>query len=143
MVDESPDWIGSTSPPASWCIRAPATGAHALLNGLLHRYPELAQVARAGIVHRLDKDISGSMVARTRSRRPIWRASCRRAAWAANTWPWRMAAGRRRQGGPPEWLRSSVPVRMSVEGPVAPKPAVTHYAPARRGEVEPAGASAK
>jgi len=33
-----------------------------LLNGLLHRYPELAQVPRAGIVHRLDKDTTGLMV---------------------------------------------------------------------------------
>ena len=33
-----------------------------LLNGLLHRWPELAGVARAGIVHRLDKDTSGLMV---------------------------------------------------------------------------------
>ena len=33
-----------------------------LLNALLHRYPELASVARAGIVHRLDKDTSGLMV---------------------------------------------------------------------------------
>src|SRR3546814_9333933 len=33
-----------------------------LLNGLLYRYPELAHVARAGIVHRLDKDTSGLLV---------------------------------------------------------------------------------
>lgn len=33
-----------------------------LLNGLLHRYPDIAQVPRAGIVHRLDKDTSGLMV---------------------------------------------------------------------------------
>lgn len=33
-----------------------------LLNGLLHRMPELAGVPRAGIVHRLDKDTSGLMV---------------------------------------------------------------------------------
>jgi 23S rRNA pseudouridine1911/1915/1917 synthase len=37
-----------------------------LVNGLLHRYPELARVARAGIVHRLDKDTTGILaVART------------------------------------------------------------------------------
>lgn len=37
-----------------------------LLNALLHHAPELAGVARAGIVHRLDKDTSGvMMVART------------------------------------------------------------------------------
>lgn len=33
-----------------------------VLNGLLHRWPELAHVPRAGIVHRLDKDTSGLMV---------------------------------------------------------------------------------
>lgn len=33
-----------------------------LLNGLLARYPELAQVPRAGIVHRLDRDTTGLMV---------------------------------------------------------------------------------
>lgn len=30
-----------------------------LVNGLLHRFPELAALPRAGIVHRLDKDTSG------------------------------------------------------------------------------------
>ena len=42
----------------------PAAG-HAddtLLNGLLARWPELAEVPRAGIVHRLDRDTSGVMV---------------------------------------------------------------------------------
>ncbi|HEX7338753.1 MAG TPA: 23S rRNA pseudouridine(1911/1915/1917) synthase RluD [Rhodanobacteraceae bacterium] len=33
-----------------------------LLNGLLHHDPALAQLPRAGIVHRLDKDTSGLMV---------------------------------------------------------------------------------
>lgn len=33
-----------------------------LLNALLHHAPQLAQVPRAGIVHRLDKDTSGLMV---------------------------------------------------------------------------------
>lgn len=33
-----------------------------LLNGLLHRWPHLAGIPRAGIVHRLDKDTSGLMV---------------------------------------------------------------------------------
>ncbi len=33
-----------------------------LLNGLLHHAPEVAEVPRAGIVHRLDKDTSGLMV---------------------------------------------------------------------------------
>ncbi|MBD3646539.1 MAG: 23S rRNA pseudouridine(1911/1915/1917) synthase RluD [Pseudomonadales bacterium] len=33
-----------------------------LLNALLYRYPELDELPRAGIVHRLDKDTSGIMV---------------------------------------------------------------------------------
>lgn len=33
-----------------------------LLNGLLYRYPELADIPRAGIVHRLDRDTTGLMV---------------------------------------------------------------------------------
>jgi len=33
-----------------------------LLNALLHHAPELAEIPRAGIVHRLDKDTSGLMV---------------------------------------------------------------------------------
>lgn len=37
-------------------------GEGTLLNGLLHHYPEVAMLPRAGIVHRLDKDTSGLMV---------------------------------------------------------------------------------
>lgn len=36
--------------------------SHTLLNGLLFAYPELAEVPRAGIVHRLDKDTTGLMI---------------------------------------------------------------------------------
>lgn len=36
--------------------------AGTLLNALLHHDPELAQIPRAGIVHRLDKDTSGLLV---------------------------------------------------------------------------------
>jgi len=35
---------------------------HTLLNALLHHTPQLEKVARAGIVHRLDKDTSGLLV---------------------------------------------------------------------------------
>lgn len=42
----------------------PAAGnwSGTLLNALLHRYPKAADVLRAGIVHRLDKNTSGLMV---------------------------------------------------------------------------------
>lgn len=37
-----------------------------LQNGLLHRFPELSEVTRGGIIHRLDKDTSGLLlIART------------------------------------------------------------------------------
>ncbi|MFC4849873.1 23S rRNA pseudouridine(1911/1915/1917) synthase RluD [Vogesella sp. GCM10023246] len=49
--------------PAGMVVH-PAVGnwSGTLLNGLLYRYPELAKIPRAGIVHRLDKDTSGLMV---------------------------------------------------------------------------------
>ena len=42
----------------------PAAGnwSGTLLNGLLHHYPPILRVPRAGIVHRLDKDTSGLLV---------------------------------------------------------------------------------
>jgi len=39
-----------------------STPCHTLVNGLLARYPELIQLPRAGIVHRLDKDTTGLLV---------------------------------------------------------------------------------
>jgi len=45
---------------------APGHRGGTLLNGLLHQFPELAGLPRAGIVHRLDKDTSGLLlIART------------------------------------------------------------------------------
>jgi len=41
---------------------APGHWSGTLMNGLLGRYPASAQLPRAGIVHRLDKDTSGLMV---------------------------------------------------------------------------------
>ncbi|WP_298445545.1 23S rRNA pseudouridine(1911/1915/1917) synthase RluD [uncultured Ferrimonas sp.] len=42
----------------------PGAGNHdgTILNALLHHYPEIVNVPRAGIVHRLDKDTTGLMV---------------------------------------------------------------------------------
>lgn len=42
----------------------PAAGNHegTLVNALLHAYPELAEIPRAGLVHRLDKDTTGLLV---------------------------------------------------------------------------------
>jgi 23S rRNA pseudouridine1911/1915/1917 synthase len=49
---------------AAGLVVHPAAGnwTGTVLNGLLHRFPSLGSVPRAGIVHRLDKDTSGLMV---------------------------------------------------------------------------------
>ena len=62
VMGESADWIVVNKPVG--LVTHPGAGnwSGTLLNGLLYRYPELAQVARAGIVHRLDKDTSGLLV---------------------------------------------------------------------------------
>ena len=48
---------------AAGMVMHPAAGnwSDTVLNGLLFHYPELAQLPRAGIVHRLDKDTSGQI----------------------------------------------------------------------------------
>ena len=141
VVDESADWIVVNKPAG--LVTHPGAGnwSGTLLNGLLYRYPELAAVARAGIVHRLDKDTSGLMVvarnekAQTHLVRQLQARSMGR-EYIALAHGWLAAAGRvdRAIGRDPR-----VPIRMSVERPVAPKPAITNYAPARRGQVDPGG----
>jgi 23S rRNA pseudouridine1911/1915/1917 synthase len=53
--------------PAGLVVHPGAGNQHGtLMNGLLHYAPELEQVPRAGIIHRLDKDTSGLLlIART------------------------------------------------------------------------------
>ena len=59
-----------------------------LLNGLLWRYPELKDVPRAGIVHRLDRDTTGLMVvartlaAQTNLVRQLQERTVKREYWA-------------------------------------------------------------
>ena len=100
-----------------------------LLNGLLYHFPELAQIPRAGIVHRLDKDTSGIlMVARTEIAqtdlvRQLQARSVGRQYVAllkghiAEAGTIDAAIGRDRR----------VAVRMSTDSPIAPKEARTHF----------------
>ncbi|HEY5790908.1 MAG TPA: RluA family pseudouridine synthase, partial [Gammaproteobacteria bacterium] len=62
VVYQDPALLVIDKPPG--LVTHPAAGnwAGTLLNGLLHLAPELAQLPRAGIVHRLDKDTSGLLV---------------------------------------------------------------------------------
>lgn len=138
VVAESPDWIVVDKPAG--LVTHPGAGNWngTLLNGLLYRYPELARVPRAGIVHRLDKDTSGVLVvartevAQTHLVRQLQARSVKREYIA-------LVHGRLSGGGTIDreiGRDPAVPVRMTVERPVAPKPAVTHYATLRQGIAE-------
>lgn len=59
-VDED---IAIINKPAGLTVHPGAGQADSTMqNALLHRFPQLAQVPRSGIVHRLDKDTSGLLV---------------------------------------------------------------------------------
>lgn len=98
-----------------------------ILNALLHRYPEIVDVPRAGIVHRLDKDTTGLMVvaktvpAQTRLVESLQLREITREYEA-------VAVGRMTAGGMVEEPISRHPTKrthMAVH-PMG-KPAITHY----------------
>ncbi len=135
VLAESPDWIVINKPAG--LVTHPGAGnwQGTLLNGLLYRFPELAHVARAGIVHRLDKDTSGLLVvarhdkAQTHLVRQLQARSVGREYLA-------LVHGRLLRDGAvrlPIGRDPRVPVRMTTENPIAPKPAITHYQPVRVG----------
>ena len=137
VLGESAQWIVVNKPVG--LVTHPGAGnwSGTLLNGLLYRYPELQQVARAGIVHRLDKDTSGLLVvartevAQTHLVRQLQARTMGRQYLA-------LAHGRMLAQGTidrPIGRDPKVPVRMSVESLSAPKAAVTHYELVRVGEL--------
>ncbi|HXE20042.1 RluA family pseudouridine synthase [Castellaniella sp. UC4442_H9] len=138
VVADSPLWI-VVNKPAGLVTHPGAGNWHGtLLNGLLYRYPELSRVARAGIVHRLDKDTSGLLVvARTetaqthlvrqlqaRTVKREYRALVQGALAGEGTVD--ASIGR----------DARVPVRMSADRPIAPKQAITHYRVLASGRAE-------
>jgi 23S rRNA pseudouridine1911/1915/1917 synthase len=109
----------------------PAAGnwSGTLLNGLLHRYPALGGVPRAGIVHRLDKDTSGLMVvaktleAQTDLVRQLQARTVKR-EYLALVWGTPLMSGTVDAAlgrHPRERIKMAVSERMSA------RPAVTHY----------------
>ena len=62
IIHEDDDIIVVNKPPGLVAHPAPGNRSNTMLNALLYRYPELAKVPRAGIIHRLDKDTSGLLV---------------------------------------------------------------------------------
>ncbi|MFH0234263.1 23S rRNA pseudouridine(1911/1915/1917) synthase RluD [Vibrio diabolicus] len=103
-----------------------------VLNALLHHYPDIAEVPRAGIVHRLDKDTTGLMVvaktvpAQTRLVRALQKRNITREYEA-------IAIGRMTAGGKVEQPigRHSTKRTLMAVAPMG-KPAVTHYRVAER-----------
>jgi 23S rRNA pseudouridine1911/1915/1917 synthase len=109
----------------------PAAGnwSGTLLNGLLYRYPALAGVPRAGIVHRLDKDTSGLMVvaktleAHTDLVRQLQDRSVKREYYA-------LVWGTPKPSGTVDAAMARHPrdrIKMAVSESMLAKPAVTHY----------------
>ncbi|HEY0211966.1 23S rRNA pseudouridine(1911/1915/1917) synthase RluD [Acerihabitans sp.] len=98
-----------------------------ILNALLHYYPPIAEVPRAGIVHRLDKDTTGLMVvaktvpAQTRLVESLQAREITREYEA-------VAIGNMTAGGTVEQPISRHPSKRTLMA-VSPmgKPAVTHY----------------
>ena len=141
VVRESAEWIVVNKPAGLVTHTGAGNWQGTLLNGLLHRFPELAQVARAGIVHRLDKDTSGLLVvartdtAQTHLVRQLQARSMGR-EYVALVHGQTLASG---TVDSPIGRDPRVPVRMAVERPIAPKPAVTHYVTERVGRLDDAG----
>jgi 23S rRNA pseudouridine1911/1915/1917 synthase len=109
----------------------PAAGnwSGTLLNGLLHHFPAIAGVPRAGIVHRLDKDTSGLMVvgktleAQTDLVRQLQARSVKR-EYLALVWGSPLLSGK---------IETSIGrhprdrIKMAVSENMTAKPAVTHF----------------
>lgn len=135
VVAESAEWIVVDKPAG--LVTHPGAGnwQGTLLNGLLHRYPELARIPRAGIVHRLDKDTSGVMVV---ARTPEAQTDLVRQLQARTVHREYVALvhGELKGAGTvdrPIGRDPAVPVRMAVERPIAPKAAITHFRALRHG----------
>jgi len=143
LVAQSAHWLVLNKPAGLVVHPGAGNWGGTLLNGLLHHYPELQHVARAGIVHRLDKDTTGLLVvartelAQTALVRQLQARSVKREYLA-------LAHGRLMASGTverPIGRDPRVPIRMTVDQPIAPKPAITHYQVLRGGRLAQAWVS--
>ena len=62
VIDETDDYIVINKKSGMATHIAPGNYSGTLQNALYYKYPELADVPRTGIIHRLDKDTSGALV---------------------------------------------------------------------------------
>ncbi len=135
IVAQSDSWLVVNKPVG--LVTHPGAGnwRGTLLNGLLFRFPNLRQVPRAGVVHRLDKDTSGLLVvartevAQTHFVRQLQERSMGRQylALVHGVLPGQGTVDA------PIGRDLRVPVRMSAGPAVAPKNALTHYEMLRQG----------
>ncbi len=137
IVYEDPDLVVVNKPVG--LVVHPAAGhpSGTLVNGLIHRYPEMREVARAGIVHRLDRDTTGLMVAARSQQaqiglvRQLQNRSVSRQYLAL---AWGQLSGRRT-------IQSSIGrdprdrQKMAVLPDEKGKPAITHIQPIAKGEL--------
>jgi 23S rRNA pseudouridine1911/1915/1917 synthase len=129
IVHEDDDLIVIDKPVGLVVHPAAGNWTGTLLNGLLHRWPALHGVPRAGIVHRLDKDTSGLLVvaktlrAQTSLVRQLQERRMSR-QYLALVW------GQPVSGGRIEAAIARHPrerTRMAVSQSPQAKPAITHY----------------
>ncbi|HLS52044.1 MAG TPA: RluA family pseudouridine synthase [Burkholderiaceae bacterium] len=138
VIAQSPQWLVVNK--RAGLVVHPGAGnwQGTLLNGLLHRFPQLSQVERAGIVHRLDKDTSGlmvvaltatmrdCMVTQLKNRRVLREYRC-------------LVKGHLGGAGKiaePLGRDPRVPVRMTTQQPIAPRDALTYYKSLRMGYLQ-------
>lgn len=139
VIAQTEQWIVVNKRPGLVVHPGSGNWGGTLLNGLLFRYPELASVARAGIVHRLDKDTSGLMVvartptAQTHLVRQLQQRAVKRQYVA-------LAHGYLTQVprtiDAPVGRDPRVPVRMAVLGSGLGKPAITEVVLSKLGELD-------
>lgn len=139
VLQTSDHWIVVNKPVGLVVHPGAGNWSNTLLNGLLYRFPELGSVARAGIVHRLDKDTSGLMVvartdiAQTSLVRQLQARTVSRQYVAVVYGRLAPSAGRVDR---PIGRDARVAVRMSVQRAIAPKEAITDYEVERVGELD-------
>jgi 23S rRNA pseudouridine1911/1915/1917 synthase len=133
------DSIAVINKPVGLVVHPAAGNWHGtLLNGLLHRWPQLSGVPRAGIVHRLDKDTSGLLVvaktlsAQTDLVRQLQERSMGR-EYLALVWGQPISSGRIEAAIA---RHSRDRTRMAVSKSPLAKVAITHYTRVMNGTLE-------
>ena len=127
VLHEDDDVLVIDKPPGLVVHPGSGNWAGTMLNALLHHVPRLAELPRAGIVHRLDKDTSGLLV--VAKNEPAQAALVRQlqARTVKRTYL-ALARGRVQAGGTvdaPIGRHPTQRTRMAVVG--SGKPAVTHF----------------